>query len=307
MPFTKRKLRVFLCHSSADKAIVQELYQRLNADGWIDTWLDKEKLLPGQNWDLEINKAVEDSDVVIVCLSRNSVTKEGYVQRELKSVLDKAEDKPEGTIFIIPLILEKLDGLEIPRRLRPYQYVDYFPKKQQEIAFKRLLASLRMRLELKGDVLIVYPDSKSFFRWKNYRSWPKQIWSSIMQPYGKIGILVGVFTIPFALILFFISPLLSYISGIFVSFLVVRRENNLNEKEKEFAGTMASMIVGLFQSSASFILILSLVMSFPEAFSAWEWYLILLETLFLLLFPVWGVSSAVSGANFYFERRNKKK
>ncbi|NOT03258.1 MAG: toll/interleukin-1 receptor domain-containing protein [Anaerolineales bacterium] len=39
-----RKLRVFLCHSSQDKPIVRELYQRLNAEGWIDTWLDEEKL-----------------------------------------------------------------------------------------------------------------------------------------------------------------------------------------------------------------------------------------------------------------------
>ena len=48
-----RKLRVFLCHSSQDttgvalrKPIVRELYQRLNAEGWIDPWLDEEKLLP---------------------------------------------------------------------------------------------------------------------------------------------------------------------------------------------------------------------------------------------------------------------
>ncbi|MBI3153330.1 MAG: toll/interleukin-1 receptor domain-containing protein [Chloroflexi bacterium] len=62
-----RKLRVFpstgsghrLCHSSQDKTIVRELYQRLNAEGWIDPWLDEEKLLPGHDWDLEIEKAIE--------------------------------------------------------------------------------------------------------------------------------------------------------------------------------------------------------------------------------------------------------
>jgi len=45
-----RKLRVFLCHSSQDKPIVRELYQRLLAEGWIDPWLDEEKLFPGQDW-----------------------------------------------------------------------------------------------------------------------------------------------------------------------------------------------------------------------------------------------------------------
>jgi hypothetical protein len=40
----ERKLRVFLCHASQDKSIVRELYQRFNAEGWIDPWLDEEKL-----------------------------------------------------------------------------------------------------------------------------------------------------------------------------------------------------------------------------------------------------------------------
>ena len=88
MPTTDRKLRVFLCHSSQDKPIVRELYQRLSAEGWIDPWLDEEKLLPGQDWHMEIEKAVETADAVIVCLSKNSVTKDGYVQRELKYILD---------------------------------------------------------------------------------------------------------------------------------------------------------------------------------------------------------------------------
>ena len=101
-----RKLRVFLCHSSNDKPAVRELYGRLKAEGWIDPWLDEEKLLPGQDWDLEIEKAVEASDAVIVFLSNNSVSKEGYVQRELRFVLRIADFKPEGTVFVIPMRLE---------------------------------------------------------------------------------------------------------------------------------------------------------------------------------------------------------
>src|SRR5512143_2058877 len=97
-----RKLRVFLCHASQDKPIVRELYQRLLAEGWIDPWLDEEKLLPGQDWDLEIEKAAEAADAVIVFLSNNSVSKEGYIQKELRFVIDIALEKPEETIFIIP-------------------------------------------------------------------------------------------------------------------------------------------------------------------------------------------------------------
>ena len=115
MPATDRKPRVFpstpsagrrLCHASQDKPIVRELYQRLNAEGWIDPWLDEEKLLPGQDWDMEIEKTVEATDAVIVCLSKGSVSKEGYIQKEIKKVLDVSDKKPEGTIFIIPARLE---------------------------------------------------------------------------------------------------------------------------------------------------------------------------------------------------------
>ncbi|MBT3313198.1 MAG: toll/interleukin-1 receptor domain-containing protein [Anaerolineae bacterium] len=48
----KRKLKVFLCHSSHDKPALREIYTRLQAEGWIDPWLDEEKLFPGQDCDL---------------------------------------------------------------------------------------------------------------------------------------------------------------------------------------------------------------------------------------------------------------
>ena len=115
MPDANRKLRVFLCHASQDKPIVRELYQRLLAEGWIDPWLDEEKLLPGQDWDMEIEKAVEAADVVIVCLSNDVVKKEGYIQKELRFALNIALEKPEETIFIIPL---RLNNCFVPRRLK---------------------------------------------------------------------------------------------------------------------------------------------------------------------------------------------
>jgi len=138
------KLRVFLCHSSQDKPAVRELYQQLLAEGWIDPWLDEEKLLPGQDRNLEIEKAVEKSDVVIVCLSSSSIIKEGYIQRELRKVLDVAREKPEGTIFIIPL---RLDECDLPRSLNGYHCLDYFPDSRRQRNYRRLLQSLGERAD----------------------------------------------------------------------------------------------------------------------------------------------------------------
>lgn len=144
---TKRKLRVFLCHASQDKPRVSELYKKLNAETWIDPWLDKEKILPGMDWNLEIEKAVEASDAIIVCLSSTSVSKEGYVQKELRQVLDVSLEKPEGMIYIIPV---RLDKCESPRSLRDWQYIDYFPPRNHQPAYDKLLASLKLRKDKLG-------------------------------------------------------------------------------------------------------------------------------------------------------------
>jgi len=141
------KLKVFLCHASQDKPIVRDLHQRLSSEGWIDPWLDEENILAGQEWEYEIEKAVESADVVIVLLSSVSVNKEGYIQKEIRYALDIALEKPEGTIFIIPL---RLDNCAVPRKIKHWQYVDYFPSERLDWAYKKILDSLRVRARNKG-------------------------------------------------------------------------------------------------------------------------------------------------------------
>jgi len=141
----KRSLKVFLCHASGDKPPVRELYKRLTAEG-ADAWLDKERLLPGQDWRLEIPKAVRDADVVVVCLSKRSITKEGYVQKEIKFALDIAEEKPEGTIFLIPA---RLEDCVVPDRLNRWQWVDLY----EDNGFIMLLRSLKLRADAVGAIV----------------------------------------------------------------------------------------------------------------------------------------------------------
>ena len=114
MPEPKRPLKVFLCHAHADRDAVKALYTRLKHEG-VDVWLDKEKLLPGVDWEYEIRKAVRESDVVVVCLSKQ-FNQAGFRQKEVRLALDTAMEKPEGAIFIIPARLEECDTLESLRK-----------------------------------------------------------------------------------------------------------------------------------------------------------------------------------------------
>jgi len=79
MTEAKRPLKVFLCHAHADRDAVRGLYTRLTNDG-VDryAWLDKEKLLPGQDWEYEIRKAVHDEKLYnslsqreVICLLKS--------------------------------------------------------------------------------------------------------------------------------------------------------------------------------------------------------------------------------------------
>lgn len=136
MPEAKRPLKVFLCHAHSDKDAVRDLYFQLVRDG-VDAWLDKENLLPGQDWEFEIRKAVRQADVVVVCLSKE-FNKAGFRQKEVRLALDTAMEKPEGEIFMIPARLEECDTLE---SLRRWNWVDLFERG----GYQKLLQALHAR------------------------------------------------------------------------------------------------------------------------------------------------------------------
>ncbi len=142
----KRPLKVFLSHAHSDQRVVHELYSRLKKDG-VDAWLDKEEIVGGQHFEREIRKAVQDSDIVVVCLSKE-FNRAGFRQREVKWALDAAMNQPEGEIFIIPLRLEECDTLD---SLRELHWVDYF----EDNGYERLMRALRARADRIGATLQV--------------------------------------------------------------------------------------------------------------------------------------------------------
>jgi class 3 adenylate cyclase len=131
-----KPISVFLCHSSGDKPTVRSLYARLRSDG-ISPWLDEEDLRPGDNWRTAISKAVRDADIVLVCLSKASIAKTGFVQKEITFALDRADEQPEGQIYVIPV---RLEPCAVPQRLSQWQWVDLF----SDGGYDKLLASLNL-------------------------------------------------------------------------------------------------------------------------------------------------------------------
>jgi hypothetical protein len=115
---------VFIAYAVEDMPYAERLYNQLEARGF-EPWLDRRRLMPGQNWPLRIHEAIESTDFFVACFSRNSVGKRGGFQTEVRLALECASRVPLDDVFLIPL---RLDRCRVPARItRETQYVDLFP------------------------------------------------------------------------------------------------------------------------------------------------------------------------------------
>ncbi len=118
------RIRVFLAYAEEDKADVKRLYDALQKAGF-EPWMDKEKLLPGQNWPRAIERAIDLSEFFICCFFSRSVAKRGHFQCELQYALNVASRVPNEEIFFLPI---RLNECEVPRDIaRKVQHVNLFP------------------------------------------------------------------------------------------------------------------------------------------------------------------------------------
>jgi hypothetical protein len=121
-----KKFKIFVSYAREDEEAARRLYNDLkNSNLPIEPWLDKEELLPGQDWKREIKKAINESIVFIPVFSSTSVKKRGYVQVEVKYGIEVLKEIPPGEIFVIPV---RLDPCDIPyNELKQYHFQDLFP------------------------------------------------------------------------------------------------------------------------------------------------------------------------------------
>ena len=129
---------VFVAYAVEDLSIVRRLCEALRAAG-CSPWLDKDRLMPGQNWTQSIDGAIADADAFVACFSPRSVTKRGQFQSELRHALDCAQKRPLDDVFLLPARLERCS---VPGRIaEQWQYVDLFPDWERGV--RRLVRSIR--------------------------------------------------------------------------------------------------------------------------------------------------------------------
>ena len=132
---------VFLSHNKADKPRVRTLAERLRAAGlrvWFDEWI----IQPGDDIYLAIERGLEASRTLVLCLSPAALGSD-WVTLERSTVLFR--DPSNAGRRFIPLLLA---DCKLPDTLRRCKYVDY--REETQAAFDQLLAGCLPQEQVKA-------------------------------------------------------------------------------------------------------------------------------------------------------------
>jgi len=140
-----KKPQIFISYARSDKVAVKNIYDKLASLNSIKPWLDEKEILGGEKWDTVIRRAIRDSQLFLLCLSRNSIQRRGVLQREVKIALDVLEEKLETDIFLIPTWIETgpVPQDDIPDNLANIEWVNL----SEPPGWEKLIRSIEAQLK----------------------------------------------------------------------------------------------------------------------------------------------------------------
>jgi hypothetical protein len=129
---TEKQRLIFISYSRTNRGFALELAQELKASGF-RVWFDQLDIPTGSRWDDEIEKALTECEIFMVILTQQSIASYN-VKDEIGYAIDSNKR-------ILPILLEHVN---VPFRLRRFQYVDFTDKSNNEgiDAAKQLLRKL---------------------------------------------------------------------------------------------------------------------------------------------------------------------
>jgi len=108
-----KPLKVFYCYAHEDKMLREQLQGHLEAlerSGQIVSWHDRE-ILPGADWEQEIEKNLNDADIILLLISRYFISSNYCYGREMRQALERHK---EGNACVIPIIIRPVEWKETP-------------------------------------------------------------------------------------------------------------------------------------------------------------------------------------------------
>lgn len=123
-------MKIFLSYASEDRREAESIYYKLvNADHTI--FFDRRSLSPGKEFDSEIKREINESDLFIFLISPNSVDASSYTLTELKFAEEKWKHPKNG---VLPVMLTATDYNNIPGYLSAVTFFEAHGNMAAEVA-----------------------------------------------------------------------------------------------------------------------------------------------------------------------------
>src|SRR5215217_7356661 len=100
----KKKASIFLSYARDDQDAVKDIYKRLQTEGY-SPWMDQFDILPGEDWERTIQRAIKKADFFLIFLSNHSVNRRGVLQQEIRLALESWNKMLSEDIYLIPVRL----------------------------------------------------------------------------------------------------------------------------------------------------------------------------------------------------------
>ena len=146
------KHHAFISYAKEDRDMASKIYNDLVRSG-VTCWIDNKNIIPGQNWKIEVSRAIKQSSYFLLLLSSNSISKRGFVQKEQKIALELFDEFPQNEIFIIPVRLD--NAKPVNEKLQELHWIDLF------LSYEKGFNQLLKVLQIKSCQNIPYKDNLS--------------------------------------------------------------------------------------------------------------------------------------------------
>lgn len=124
--------KIFISYSSKDKDFVHKLAKKLEKHDYA-TWLDEKEIITGDYLPRKIGKAIKTSKIIIIVVSKNSISSK-WVRYEINHAVDLMI---KGKVRLIPVLI---DRLILPPELSGLVFADF--RTSFDYGFKKILKAL---------------------------------------------------------------------------------------------------------------------------------------------------------------------
>jgi WD40 repeat protein len=142
IPGPVSRFDVFLSYNSRDRAVVEQIAQRLRHAG-LEPWLDRWSLTPGGEWQRELAAGLEAAAACAVCVGPHDLG--AWEQQELALALDRAARERGFRLFpvLLPGVEDPFEPNSLPHFLRARTWVDFRRGQEDDRALQDLVNAVR--------------------------------------------------------------------------------------------------------------------------------------------------------------------